>query len=1044
MRFKALSVLAALGLVVSAYATAPIVYEGDVDLTGVPMDHGGRPQWDIPVKVGNTGRVRLHTYWGTNVYNPSSMVVTFHVGPTRNDAGQIEIACDEYTSYVDFTFSTSNLAIPMDRWYSALRFASVDGSEVVSQPEGLLSCYGAPEVDGGSVNLTYTRNWALWNYLNTTNQGPYRFGSGWLTSTNADGSANILSAGTTNAIPYVTHLGTNYASGGSALTVSGTAVSRGGANHLVFTNDPTNGLATVVYVDASTNALDALVRAYTNAAIIDATNRSATAAGALYALQSETNAIRQASTNEAAISVAALYALQSETNAIRQAATNEAEIAATALYYDVAGDTLTGTMNAGAQIVSNVLVLYFNDIGADGGTWGIAHSGGAKGISFAYDGTSYLNLTTDSLSHASGSAIDLGTAALRYTTIYGGTFNGSGGGMTNLPAASLVDNIALARGTNFLAGLGGTDLTWSGTDFDVASTLQTVSDRGATATNTLTLGGVKFSTKTVSAWGASGTTRDGSTVTNGIMTVIGSGATETGTVSQLIVADPTSLGSELIVNGGVTSAYAWTVSGASYQSSGTYADTFVIAAGTTGVFYQTTPVALTTGSTYRTSLTIYSFGDSVSSVATMGGYTNTQTVTATETFGKFHPLRAGDVSAYTNTIIAGANYAVYVDNFSIKKVTQGDGWFADDVGIGGSLTVGGTNVTDMLGAAATTYQPLDADLTDLADGNLSWPRMSNGVFTSGAVLLTTDIGSSVQAYDADLGQFASVTPTADGLAFVSSPSYASMRTLLDVEPGTDFLSVSAAQALTNGYLTAVLAANTYQPLDADLTTLATPGNWKVIYTDGSGNITQLSLGAAGQVLTANGAAVAPTFEDVTGGADLGAVAEFNATNYSYPCVWIPLDPDGDHGWTDFEIKFSTNNFTNLVYYYISTAEIDLAVDGDEIEDNDPYVYFTISGGGTEGGVTYTDPRRWYKQTPFAAIYDMLTDQANGVVGGVEFWPSHNGVEYAGWSNSCYRTNVNLVGSYQRIGSASVEQDGSGNGIWRPVRVVGWYKERRTR
>jgi hypothetical protein len=39
------------------------------------------------------------------------------------------------------------------------------------------------------------------------------------------------------------------------------------------------------------------------------------------------------------------------------------------------------------------------------------------------------------------------------------------------------------------------------------------------------------------------------------------------------------------------------------------------------------------------------------------------------------------------------------------------------------------------------------------------------------------------------------------------------------------------------------------------------GTWKVVYTNGSGVVTELALGAANEVLTSNGAAAAPTFEN---------------------------------------------------------------------------------------------------------------------------------------------------------------------------------------
>jgi len=173
-------------------ASAPLIYERDINLQAKPMDQGGRPQWDIGTKIGNTGRVRFNTFYGTNVFDPSSYTTTFHAGPSRADSGLIELSCTEASTYVEFTFTTNNLAYPFGinepPWYSSLKFVS--GSTIVSQPEGHLRASGAPEVDGGSVSFTYERNYALWSYANTYAYGPYRF-TGTAVSgptTNADGS----------------------------------------------------------------------------------------------------------------------------------------------------------------------------------------------------------------------------------------------------------------------------------------------------------------------------------------------------------------------------------------------------------------------------------------------------------------------------------------------------------------------------------------------------------------------------------------------------------------------------------------------------------------------------------------------------------------------------------------------------------------------------------------------------------------------------------------------------------------------------------------
>lgn len=64
-----------------------------------------------------------------------------------------------------------------------------------------------------------------------------------------------------------------------------------------------------------------------------------------------------------------------------------------------------------------------------------------------------------------------------------------------------------------------------------------------------------------------------------------------------------------------------------------------------------------------------------------------------------------------------------------------------------------------------------------------------------------------RAFDPDVTIWAGVTPSANGQALVSAANYAAMRALLDLEAGTDFLSVSAVAA-------------GYQPLEATLTDIA--------------------------------------------------------------------------------------------------------------------------------------------------------------------------------------------------------------------------------
>lgn len=57
--------------------------------------------------------------------------------------------------------------------------------------------------------------------------------------------------------------------------------------------------------------------------------------------------------------------------------------------------------------------------------------------------------------------------------------------------------------------------------------------------------------------------------------------------------------------------------------------------------------------------------------------------------------------------------------------------------------------------------------------------------------------------------------------------------------------------------------NSYQPLDADLTTLAAPTTWRMFYSDGSNVITEFVLGANGTFLESNGANAAPAYRTLT-------------------------------------------------------------------------------------------------------------------------------------------------------------------------------------
>ena len=113
------------------------------------------------------------------------------------------------------------------------------------------------------------------------------------------------------------------------------------------------------------------------------------------------------------------------------------------------------------------------------------------------------------------------------------------------------------------------------------------------------------------------------------------------------------------------------------------------------------------------------------------------------------------------------------------------------------------------------------------------------------------------------------------------------------------LSTASINALANKSNTTHDHAATYQPLDADLTQLAAPGNWKLFYSNSTGTIIPFSPGNANQVLISQGATSAPTWGDQTGGGT--ASYEFGANIFN---------GSGDFNTTG-QVKGSTGIFDSL-------------------------------------------------------------------------------------------------------------------------------------
>jgi len=138
---------------------------------------------------------------------------------------------------------------------------------------------------------------------------------------------------------------------------------------------------------------------------------------------------------------------------------------------------------------------------------------------------------------------------------------------------------------------------------------------------------------------------------------------------------------------------------------------------------------------------------------------------------------------------------------------------------------------------------------------------------AGTALQPAAIGVSVQAYAANLTEWATLNPSANAGSLVTAADYAAMRALLDLEVGTDFLSPAAIAAA-------------YQPLDADLTSWAgvtrASGFDTFTATPSSANLRSLltdETGTGGAVFANTPTLVTPNIGAATGTSlSLGGVA----------------------------------------------------------------------------------------------------------------------------------------------------------------------------
>ena len=142
----------------------------------------------------------------------------------------------------------------------------------------------------------------------------------------------------------------------------------------------------------------------------------------------------------------------------------------------------------------------------------------------------------------------------------------------------------------------------------------------------------------------------------------------------------------------------------------------------------------------------------------------------------------------------------------------------------------------------------------------------------------------------------------------------------------------------------------------------------------------------------------------------------------YPVLVLELGGQ----WTDFELKASTNNFTNLCYYIMSSGT------NLYTSDTNVWVYFTDDYAA--------DARQWRGSAVATAIGSQLVEPARSEVEFAVVMPSHEcAVDWQGWMS---RTNNRLVWSFVRYDGIGLEMNVAGTkSRWNPVVPVEWRKAR---